>query len=441
MTNQYELYLQALKKPFQKLTKLEFLQPDNSVAFTLGNSFVRGYSNPYDSRAFIQGGTLNVALKNGQRRTASLTLSNIDDVFDYSVNKIWYGTKVRLSMGLVLPNGEEFYLPQGVFYFRDPQKIYNPTSKQMNYSLVDKWSYLDGSLFGVLPTTKTINADENYFDAALSLLHLSKYDLLSITNNIYDQVDNVPPIFTDYYNNKPEVEVMTFIPGESTPQSRMVPANCTPYEIRKEFGSTLADILLELNTCCVGLIGYDPTGALRMDAAQASITDTDKPTLWLFDPSNSQLCGTTEVARNTEVYNTILIVGEGLQDNLIWCKVSNVDDSTDTSVNRIGVKVFKEEKSSFWKTQQCIDYAQYIIKQRTILQKSISLTSSQMFHLQENNVVSIMRTDKKGSPIERHLIQSFSLPLGETGEMTINATSVNDYNIQTVVESSDDEEN
>lgn len=29
---------------------------------------------------------------------------------------MWFGTMVRLSEGLLLPNGEEFYLPQGVFY-------------------------------------------------------------------------------------------------------------------------------------------------------------------------------------------------------------------------------------------------------------------------------------------------------------------------------------
>jgi hypothetical protein len=47
-------------------------------------------------------------------------------------------------------------------------------------------------------------------------------------------------------------------------------------------------------------------------------------------------------------------------------------------------------------------------------------------------LVVIRRLDKAGSPFERHLINGFSIPLGQTGEMTINATSVSDFPIATV---------
>lgn len=49
----YAEYLKALTKPFKKLAKLEFLQPDNSVAFSLDNNYKRGYMTKYDTRAFI----------------------------------------------------------------------------------------------------------------------------------------------------------------------------------------------------------------------------------------------------------------------------------------------------------------------------------------------------------------------------------------------------
>ena len=146
MTNRYAQYLQALKsgKGFQKLSKLEFLQPDGSVAFSLGNTFKRGYMTTHDSRAFIQGGTLNVSLQNGERRKATVTLANLDDAFDYNINKIWFGQQVRLLMGLVLPDGTDFYLPQGVFYIKDPQAVCQPDSRPVTFPLVDKWNYLNG---------------------------------------------------------------------------------------------------------------------------------------------------------------------------------------------------------------------------------------------------------------------------------------------------------
>ena len=49
-----------------------------------------------------------------------------------------------------------------------------------------------------------------------------------------------------------------------------------------------------------------------------------------------------------------------------------------------------------------------------------------MFHITENGLITIKRTDKIGSPKERHLIQSFSRPIGQTGNMTIEAISVKD---------------
>ena len=61
-----------------------------------------------------------------------------------------------------------------------------------------------------------------------------------------------------------------------------------------------------------------------------------------------------------------------------------------------------------------------------ILQKSVTINCAPMFHLVENGIVAVKRTDKEGSPVERHLIQSFTIPIAETGTMSINCTSVND---------------
>ena len=150
MINKYQQYLKALTKPFKKLAKIEFLQPDNSVAFSLDNNYKRGYRSKYDTRAFIQSGSLSVSLQNGQRRKATITLSNLDGGFDYAVNNIWFGQRVRLLMGLVLPDGTDFYLPQGVFYISNPTGNFKPNQRSITYNLLDKWSYLDGTLFGTL---------------------------------------------------------------------------------------------------------------------------------------------------------------------------------------------------------------------------------------------------------------------------------------------------
>lgn len=70
------MYLDAVKKPFKKLAKLDFLFPDGSINFTVDNN----PNNPM-SKAFLQEGKLTVNFNNGQRRTATVTLVNIDGKF------------------------------------------------------------------------------------------------------------------------------------------------------------------------------------------------------------------------------------------------------------------------------------------------------------------------------------------------------------------------
>ena len=433
MQNRFQMYLEALKHPFQKITRIEFLNPDDSVAFFLDNNYKRGYRSRHDSRAFVQGGTLNVSLQNGIRRKASVTISNLDDAFSYSVNNLWFGERVRLSMGMILPDGTEFYLPQGVFYLSNPQTVFNPTSRQVTYSLVDKWAYLDGSLFGRMPYTYIVERDTNIFSAMQGVLRLSKKDFSKSVTDKSLWLDPVPPVFTAFYNDLPNVEY------EYKGEILSFPRTNTGFEVTNQMGETAATLLLSLNDNLVSWIGYDPTGTLRVEPSQDDVLDGDKAILWSFSPQNSNFLGMTESAKNTEVYNDIIISGEGMDDYPVYGRATNYDPLSDTNVNLIGLKTYKESGANYYNVQQCIDLASWKLKRQSILQKSVSIQSSQMFHLMENRLVTVQRTDKKGAPIERHLIQSFSLPLGETGSMTINATSVNDYQIATTTSSINEE--
>lgn len=415
----FTAYLSALNKPFRKLTKLEFLRADGSVMFALDNNPCRKRSGR-DSSAFVQNGALSVNLQNGMRRQAQITLANADEAFAYNVNNLWLGQLVRLSMGLELPNGEACYFPQGVFYIKTPENVYEPSQKTMTLPLVDKWAYLDGSLFGVLDSIYQVKEDEdgaktNIFNAMRSILRLSRLDF-SNGAPLSECIDPVAPIFTTYYDGR------TY---ELTDGTTAAMTN-VPYDMSFDTGSAFADVLLELAEVVAAWIGYDCTGALRVDASQDDIDDAGKPVLWRFSPSNSQLLGVNESVKNAEIYNDVLIVGEGLNDGEVWGRAVNIDPKSDTNVNLIGRRTFYEAKANYWNATQCADLAGFYLKRKTVLQKAVTLRCAQMFHLQENNLVSVVRTDKTGSPEEKHLIQSISLPLNESDEMTLSCVSVND---------------
>lgn len=406
-SEKWEMYLTEIRQPFQKLVRLDFLQPDGSVAFSLDN-------NPKNKRsgAFIQDGNLDVNLQNGQRRKASVLLSNLNWDYEFAINKIWFGQQIRLMEGILLSNGEEFYLPQGVFYVSDPLEAFHPNQKYVQYNLLDKWAYLDGTLFGNLEGIYEVPLNTNIFTAISSILELDR-------GNGYP-VDNVPPIFSDYWNEK----TVTLESGET------ISVLLTPYTYRCDStGGCYANILLEMNTMLVGWIGYDQTGHLRLDAGDDDILDTEKPVLWTFSPTEKNFLGATYSPKITQVYNDIIIVGQALDNNPTPAgRATNMDPRSDTNIySSLGRRTLRKDATAYYATEQCQEYACYTMKRNTIIKKSVSISSSQMFHLTENCLVQVRRPDKQGAPTERHLVTGFSRSLTGTENMTINCTSVQDF--------------
>lgn len=409
MTEQEKLvdYFNQLRKPFVKLCRLRFLQPDGSTAFALDN-------NPLNRRsgAFLAEGNLTVNLQNGARRQASVTLGNLDGAYDYNVNKVWFGQQVALDEGLILSDRTDYYIQQGVFYIKDPVESITPTGRTATYNLVDKWAYLDGSLFGNLEGTYEVAVNTNVFTPIAALLQLTR-------GNGYP-IDSATPIFTNYYNNK----------TQQLPDGSTVSLAVTPYTLRIDSDSgTYADVVLGLCTMLNAWVGYDPSGALRIDPSQDDIADIDKPVLWQFSMSEAELLGPSYAIKNGEVYNDIIVTGQALEGHTQPVgRAENYDLSSDTNVySSLGRRTKRMAAAGYYTLKQCQDRAAWELKRATVLSKAVTISCGQMFHLQENNLVTIARTDKTGSPVERHLIQGFSRPLSGVGAMTINAISVNDY--------------
>lgn len=404
MTN-YELYLSSLRQPFQKLVRLRFLNPDGSTAFVLDNDPLNRMAT-----AFLSSGELRCNLQNGQRRTASVTLSNVGQQFDYSINSLWFGQEVALDEGMILPNGEEIYFQEGIFLLETPQDELRPEERTITYNLVDKWANLDGTLFGNLESTYEVPLGTNVFQSITALLSEDK------GNGI--PVDRVSPVYTDYYNGK----------TQQLPDGTTVSVTDSPYTLRIDSDSgTIADVVLGLTGMLNAWVGYDNTGALRVDPSQDDLLDTAKPVAWQFRFEDFSFLGATYTIKNTEVYNDYIVVGEQLDDyTQPHGRATNTNQQSDTNVQTVGRKTIRESRAGFATNQQCQDLADWMLKRSSILQKSISISCSQILHINENELVEIIRTDKPGSPVERHLIMGFSRPLNGTEQMTIDAVSVND---------------
>lgn len=417
---EYRAYFSGLLKPFRKLVRLEFLQPDDTVAFALGGIGQKYPIPGRDTRTFLQSGSVSVSLANGSRRKASVVLGNRDGAFDYAVGKLWFGQRVRILMGMRLPNGEDFYFPMGVFYVENPSALFSPGERTTTLNLTDKWAYLDGTLFGNLEAAYSVTSGTNIYSAIDSLVHMDRFTQ-GVTTDVQRMIDPAGAVYTSYFNGK------TYLASNSDGSiTSNIAMTDTPYTITENRGSTMGALILKLNEMLAGWIGYDATGALRLEPSQDDIDDAEKPVLFAFTPENSILLSHSSVSQNTAVYNDVTVAGQGLTEKAVWARAVNADPASDTNIDLIGRRIFVEEKSDYWNTEQCAALARWMLKRKTVLQKSVTIECGQMFHLVENRLVSVKRVDKEGSPIEKHLIQGFTVPIGETGSMSITATSVTD---------------
>lgn len=404
-------YMRMLRRPFTKLCRLRFLNPNGTTAFALDN-------NPRNkrSKAFIAEGSVTANWQNGQRLTAAVTLANADHAFSLAFSNIWFGQRVALDEGLILSNGEEYYRQTGVFVIDNPTEKIDPATRTVTYNLVDKWADLDGTLDGNLPETHVVDVGTNIFSPIAALLAEDRGN--------GQPVDNLAPVFTEYYNDK----------YEFLPDGTVASMDFSPYTLTVEGdGATVAGVASGLAEMVNAWIGYDNTGRLRVDPSQDDISDADKPVLWRFSTEEAQLLGLAYTVKKEDVYNDYVIVGDQLDDYAQPAgRATNNDPSSDTCVQVIGRKTKRESASGYATAQQCEDLAVWKLKRSGVLQKAVTVSCPQMMHIDLNSLVEIRRTDKPGNPVERHLVQGYTRPLAWNGEMTISATSVQDFPQATV---------
>lgn len=404
-------YLNMLRRPFQKLCRLRFLQPDGSTAFMLDNNIRNARAG-----AFISEGQISHNWQNGRRTSASVTLSNLDGAFDYDFNAVWFGQEIALDEGLILSDGvTEFYIQQGVFLIDTPSENVQPGNRTATYNLVDKAAYLDGGLGGNLDGTYQVDVGTNIF--------LPISSLLAEDRGNGQPIDRVKPIFTEFYNNRTQEM------PDGTTQSMAL----SPYTLTVDAGQTKWDVISGLAAMVNGWIGYDETGALRLDPSQDDILDSDKAVLWNFSMNEAELLGMTYTVKNTDIYNDYIVVGDAMDDNSQPKGRAEIfDPRSPCDINAIGRKTFRIQQAGFGTDTQCRDYAEWMVKRSSVLQRAVDISCSQMFHIRGNELVTLHRTDKPGNPVERHLVQGFSRPLAGTGAMQISCVSVNDFPTATI---------
>lgn len=410
-TEKYQDYLKQLRTNYTKVCRANFLNPDGTVAFSIDNE----PGKERNTALIVESGSLSCNLQNGQRRSLPLSFAPLTDDFYFNMNNLWFGSEISWEEGLILTDGTPFYLPQGVFVVGSPEELIASSERTVSYDLRDKWANLDGSLYGNLEATYTASAGVNIFAPIVAMLAEDK-------GNGWP-VDNKAPVFTNYYNGK----------SQQLPDGSTAFLTNAPFSLTVEPG-TKADVILGFVSMINGWVGYDEVGALRVEASQDDISDASKPIQWAFSADEADLIGLTYSIKDSDVYNDVIVLGEQISGYpQPAARAQNLDNSSDTNVNLIGRKTVRITGTGFGTVRQCEDFAKWKLKRTTVLQKAVTIRCKQMMHIQPDQLITIVRSDKPGSPIERHVVMGFSRPINSAEEMTINCVSVNDFPNATIV--------
>ena len=425
-------YLEKVKGDFRQAVKVEWLNPDESVDFEFTNAL-------YDVSV-----SLNVNYQKGSRRSCTITLNNDHNRFPVDFNNIWIGQKFKLWMGIYLDNETPYYLPQGVFCVSNPSETYNPATRTITINGVDKWAYLDGTLGGKLSGTYKTSVNVNLYNAIRKLLKISRYkNDFGAATRPDEMVDPTPPLLSTYFLYK---KANVYVRDEETgsividsetgkPKVEKKSVLLCPYTATVERGKTYADILLEYANILCANIYYDVHGRLVLEPLLSTaddITDTNKEILWHYTVDEKTFLGLEQTHNFDKVYNDFIVLGNIVNGYQFKARVQNRNPMSNTCIQKIGLKTKEpKEDNQYYSDEQCAELAQYDAKVDTILQKSGSITSVPLYHLDVNKIVSVSTPNNSMSK-ELFLISGISL--SGSGTMSVSITSINVLKDFSVVE-------
>ena len=378
--NKYFDYIarETVRRPMYKIELLN--KEDDSLIGEITNSIQEG------------SGSISISNQDGARRSASFTLNNYKNQWQDYFKYLTIGQRFKVSLGYDM-NGEYIWFPQGVFVYSDPTLHSEGAENVISISGNDKWSLLDGSAGGILDATFQVAAGTSmgkFINDTLKLDIVKDY----VTPNIDSSVFNAQ----------------------------------TTYDIIHSAGETVADVILEVaaNLSCYAY--YDENGVFTMRPF-----DYDETLSSAYDYTYNDInyIGATKMLPISKIYNSVLIVSDNLQ-NAYAPIVAMLDNNDVTDINSVvnGAirKVYNvtDNIAGIYNQQQADERARYELKKVACMQSTISLTSTPLYHLKENEVVTV--TDPYlGCNGERFLISGINFTIGMDNNATLDLVKTTRY--------------
>ncbi len=306
-----------------------------------------------DLSQFVIESSINYSQSFQSGKTRSLKFDLYDEngaYFPSHIGKIWYGSKVRLSMGLLVGNTVLFF-PKGIFMVENASY----SQKIISLQFTDKFGNLDGTISGITESYYQISPNTPIIEAIQTLLAL---------DDGFGVYDTKRIIFPTGYENA-----------------------VVPYTIKNDYENSVGNIIIELAEIISCRVFYDDYGYLTFETSN-EITDLSAKIIdWSYIDGECQFYDTNMDIKFPDVYNKIMVVGSNINGYLCQYTATNDLASSPTSIKNSPVRFKYIEDSNIYSDELCQTRAEYELQLATLLSVPISFKSVYIPFLSVNNLI------------------------------------------------------
>ena len=331
-------------------------------------------------------GNISVNYNQGVRRSCSFTIYDNTGKYRLSEDSPFQTyKKFKIYIG-VYNNNDIYWWEQGVFISKNVSYDENI----LEVEAVDKFAVFTDELdFCCLQQTYIIPANTKVSTIVKDILLLD-----SMRGNVYDTIEPIIDI--------------------------NIANSYLPYEIKKEVGGYLGDILIEIATSCNADIYYDKSGHLVISKNKDGYYIHMQP---LFHSVSDDLIDFNLSNDLASAKNIFTVYGYDTLGGLHQYTATNTNAMSPCRVDLVGNKPAEPEENEMCVTDEiCKDYANYKMKQNFITSLSSSLSTHINPIFDVDNIIAIS-DEYFNFDYVPFVIKSLSIPLG-VGLTSVQATNI-----------------
>ena len=333
---QYQKLEQILKDNIIKPhVRLEILHPDDSFQEIIPEENIKSLSYSEE-------------LQNGERRSVTVELINVDNIYSPRISGLFVGMRFALYVGLEDNHQEIIWLPYGHYVLSDVSVTEDANANRISsVQLKDKFSIFTGKT-GVLQDTYVVPANTQYITEALkSLLLFTKGD-----GNSYDLTP--PYLHPSIFGLKTQVKI----------------------EINA--GGTISEIIEQLATQANCSYYYDATGRLNFIPTNDVICDkrTLLSPVWIYSDKDVDVSTLNLQYQTEEIVNSFKVYNQSDEGGIHVYTAENHDPSSPICIEQIGYHYEHLETEGIYSNKLAKERAEYELWMKSVYGVNVSATSA-----------------------------------------------------------------